>query len=211
MFGKQVCNYTFQKKDRAVTMESKSKIKIDGDDVHIDPQLLFQRLVIIGTQKEKLIEAFRHELCGFPPALFERRDVLLKANKPVLANTIWELAPVISDKEQEQLDSSHSKHVIDGGALLHKIPWENGQTYDAICQRYATYVKRKYKQPIVVFGGYDCGPAPKDGTQSRRFGSGAVRDVHVSPGMQLNMKKDNFLASKTNKQKLINMLGSSLE
>ena len=211
MFGKKVCNYTFQKKDTAITMESKSKIQIDAEDVHIDPQLLFQRLVIIGTQKDKLNEAFRHELCGFPAALFERRDVLLKATKPVLANAIWELAPAISDEDQEQLESSHIKHVIDRGALLHRILWENGQTYDATCQRYATYVMRKYKQPTVIFDGYDCGPAPKDGTQSRRIRSGAVRDVHVSPGMQLNMKKDDILASKTNKQKFINMLSSSLE
>ena len=66
MQGKQVMNYTFRKKDQAVTMDFKSKIAIDTDDVTIDPLLLFQRLVMVSMQKESLEEAFCYVLCGYP-------------------------------------------------------------------------------------------------------------------------------------------------
>ena len=176
MSGKQVSKYTFRKKHRAITMDSPSKVKIDDEEVNIDPQLLFQRLILVAAQKDKLEEAFCHELCGFPPALFEKQDVLLKANKPILANAIWDLASAISDKEIEQLVSHSVKHVIDGGALLHKIPWDKGHTYKTICQRYVAYIWSKYERPIVVFDGYEGGPAPKDGTRSH-----GIKDTHIKP------------------------------
>jgi len=76
-----------------ITPESKSTIRINGEKVNIDPQLLFQRLVIAGTQAENLKYAFQYELCSFPPALFETKYVLLKANKPSLAKAIWATLP----------------------------------------------------------------------------------------------------------------------
>lgn len=42
MIGKVVYNYSLRKKDTVTTMKSKSNVKIDGEDVHIDPRLLFQ-------------------------------------------------------------------------------------------------------------------------------------------------------------------------
>lgn len=212
MLGKEVYNYALRKKHTVITMESNSKVQIDGEDVHIDPQLLFQRLVIISTQKGNLEDAFRYELCAFPAALFECRNVLLKANKPILASAIWELAPPISEDERKRMNASPVKYVLDGGAVLHRMQWEIGQTYDTICQKYVSYVTKRYKQPIVIFDGYDCGPAPKDCTQSRRCGTAPMaRDVEFSPSMQLRMKKDAFLTNKRNKQHFINMLSSYLE
>lgn len=212
MIGKEVYNYSLRKKDTVVTMESKSKVKIDGEEVHIDPQLLFQRLVIISTQKDNLEDAFCYELCAFPPALFECRNILLKANKSILASAIWELAPPISEEERKCMNSSPVKYVLDGGALLHRIQWEIGQTYDTICQKYVSYVIKRYKQPIVIFDGYDCGPTPKDCTHFRRCGAAPMaRNVEISPSMHLRMKKDNFLTNKRNKQQFINMLSSYLE
>ena len=37
--------YTFKKKNQAVPIEANSTVKIDGEVVQVDPQLLFQRLV----------------------------------------------------------------------------------------------------------------------------------------------------------------------
>lgn len=68
MDGRHVKEYVFKKK--AVTMDSKSTVKLNNEVVHIDPQLLFQRLLIAATQKDMLAEAFKYELCWYPPALF---------------------------------------------------------------------------------------------------------------------------------------------
>ena len=46
MKGKHVQQYVFRKKNQVRIPESKIMISIDGEKVNIDPQLLFQRLVI---------------------------------------------------------------------------------------------------------------------------------------------------------------------
>jgi len=209
MEGKQVLKYTFKKKDQAVAMDSKSKISIDGEDVSIDPLLLFQRLVMVSTQKESIQDAFGYELCGYPPALFEKRNELLKANKPALANALWDLAGDPSD-EQTHMEIATFQFVLDGGALLHKIPWETGKTYNAICQNYVAHVKR-YGNPVIVFDGYQSGPTPKDGTHRRRIGTKQAQGVQFHENMPLQMKKDEFLSNKENKQRFINLLGKHLE
>ena len=42
MEGNTVAEYTFKRSDHAVTLGTKSAVKIDGVSVQIDPQLLFQ-------------------------------------------------------------------------------------------------------------------------------------------------------------------------
>ena len=50
MEGNPVAAYIFWKKNQAVTMDTKSTIKIQDEHVHVDLQLLFQRLVTVGTR-----------------------------------------------------------------------------------------------------------------------------------------------------------------
>ncbi|XP_066965689.1 uncharacterized protein [Macrobrachium rosenbergii] len=113
MVGKQVVNYTFKKKDQAIIMDSKSKMSTDCEGVSIDPRLLFQRLVMVSTQKESLQGAFWYELCVYPPALFEKRNVLLKADKPGLANAIWDKVKSVSEDEQKHIETGNPTYVLD--------------------------------------------------------------------------------------------------
>ena len=69
MEGKTVAEYTFRKRYQAVTMNVKSTIKVHDEPVHVDPQLLFQRLVTVGTKNDELKDVFDYELCHYPPAL----------------------------------------------------------------------------------------------------------------------------------------------
>ena len=64
---------------------------------------------------------------------------------------------------------------------------------------------------IVVFDGYASGPSTKDETHRRRTGGGMGVDVEVAADMVLRMQKKLFLANQKNKQKFINLLGSTLE
>ena len=68
MDGHTAAEYTFKKKDRAITMSTKSSVKIDGEAVQVDPQLLFKRLTIAS---QDLALVFKYELCSHPPALFD--------------------------------------------------------------------------------------------------------------------------------------------
>ena len=76
MVGATAADFSFKRKDQAVTMASKSAVKVGGEVVQVDPQLLFQRLTIAG--KSNLEEAMTYELCTFPPALFENCCMSLK-------------------------------------------------------------------------------------------------------------------------------------
>ena len=53
------------------------------------------------------------------------------------------------------------QYVLDGGALLQRIPWEEGAYISEICAVHTEYVKRKYGNATVVFDGYQ-GKSTKD-------------------------------------------------
>ena len=163
MEGKTAAEYNFKRKDQVITLDTKNAVKVDGIKVQIDPQLLFQRLTIIAAKAtENFEDVFRYELCSYPPALFDSSLLLREPQKPVLANAIWNLlAPDISEI------SGEVQHVLDGGALIHRIPWTRGATYQEICSVYTRYVSKKYGEAVVVFDGYS-GKSTKDTMHERR-------------------------------------------
>ena len=79
--------HTFQRKIQ-VGLKS-SSVKIDGDKIQIDPQLLFQRLTTVIQSSDKLELAFKHKLCSYPSALFDSSLLLWEADKPALVDTIY--------------------------------------------------------------------------------------------------------------------------
>ena len=54
MDGRTTAEYTFTKKIQVVTLGMKSSVKIDREDIQIDPQLLFQRLITVVQSPEEL-------------------------------------------------------------------------------------------------------------------------------------------------------------
>ena len=133
--------------------------------------------------------------------------MLLQPQKPVLADAIWAKLP--SDPAGP---TGEVQYVLDGGALLHRIPWPRGfPTYRGICDLYCSYVTtRKYGAAIVVFDGYTSS-STKDMTQQRRAGGKTGTTVTFSDDMTVTMKKDHFLSNSSNKQSFINMLSGYLQ
>ena len=62
------------------------------------------------------------------------RKVLLKGDDAISMNDI----------------SKNCIFVIDGGALLHRVCWRKGMTFSEIGKLYATYVRKRYNDAIVV-------------------------------------------------------------
>ena len=92
------------------------------------------------------------------------------------------------------------KHMLDGGALLHRFLWPRGSpTYKVVCDLYCTYVQRKYGRAIVVFDGYSEISA-KAMTQQRCASGKAASTVTFRERMSVTLKKDNFLSNSKNKQ-----------
>ena len=107
--------------------------------ITVNPQLIFQWLVLVGELCRELSSLFKYELYCFPSALFESSSLPLQANKPVLANVLanawWK-----SIHESQQEPSEDVQYVLDGGALLHRLPWPQGSIYDDVCQMYVNHV-----------------------------------------------------------------------
>jgi len=86
-------------------------------------------------------------------------------NKPALANAM---------KTKDNIGLNHTLpnekkcHVIDGGMLLQRIPWECGQTFGELCESYIKFVESKFINASVVFDGYEGGPNTKDNVHGRR-------------------------------------------
>ena len=131
MVGKSVYEYSFQRKNQAVTLGSKATVVTGGDAVQVDPQLLFQRLSVIATREEQEDPAamFKYELCSHPTSLFDNVGLPREPNKATLADALWEM--VKHDQTDPAGDDLH--YVLDGGALLQRLPWSRGQTFESIC------------------------------------------------------------------------------
>lgn len=117
-------------------------------------------------------------MCGFPPALFDSPVLLKQANKPALAEEIW----AETKEHQTDLPKEGVHYVVDGGALLHRVPWPRGATYESIARLYVEYVCRKYGTATVVFDGYADGPSTKDCTHQRRT-SGHAPTINFDASM----------------------------
>ena len=76
-------------------------------------------LVIICCLANKgTIALCTFELCTFAPALFQSTGVLLEATKSTLGESIYKMV------QCQQTDIPKDvQYVLDGGDLLHKIPW----------------------------------------------------------------------------------------
>ena len=101
----------------------------------------------------------QYELSTYPPAFFDGSGMMREANKPQLADSMWDMAgnPNINIPETDV------RFVLDGGTLLQRIPWSLGATYNSICKIYVQYVQDHFgKEAVIVFDGYEQGPTTKD-------------------------------------------------
>jgi 5'-3' exonuclease len=128
------------------------------------------------------------------------------ANKPALADAIWALMP-----SEIIPPTGQSQYVLDGGYLLHRIPWQRGTTYNDICSQYTNYVTRKYEHAIIAFDGYKEELSTKDSAHRRRTGGRAGPTVDFTSDMVMKSKKEDFLSNTVNKQRFIDLLGERLE
>ena len=60
MDGKTPAEYTFMRKNQVVTLGIKSSVKINEEQIQIDPKLFFQRLIAVVQSSDELESAFNH-------------------------------------------------------------------------------------------------------------------------------------------------------
>ena len=104
MIGQSVFEYSYKRKDMAVTMQCKSSVEHNDDIIPIDNQLIFQRLSFVAARDHtELTSALNYELTTLPTSLFDKDGLMKSANKPALAEVIWKIAgsynPILPDKK----------------------------------------------------------------------------------------------------------------
>ena len=64
-------------------------VTLDGETVHVDPQLLFQRLTAAAQRSaEDIPQIFTYELCSVPSSLFDTAGFIREPQKPALTDAI---------------------------------------------------------------------------------------------------------------------------
>ena len=149
------------------------------------------------------------ELSPFPPALFEAKNVFRKADKPQLSHAIIDYSSKVSSEAIIDIAPKTECYVLDGGSLLHCLPWKLGDSYGAIAQSYVDFTNRHYGLATVVFDGYGGGPSIKDNTHQRR-GHNIHPVVKFTEETEFSGKKGDFLSRDSNKQGLINLISDGL-
>ena len=115
----------------------------------------------------------------------------------------------ISGKRDVTL-SNNVQYVLDGGALLHRIPWARGTSFANILGSYSNYVKSHYGRAVVVFDGYE-ESSTKDMTHMRRSKGKKSVTVTFTIDMNLTITKEAFLTNVKNKKRFVHFLGDHLE
>ena len=179
-------------------------------DRTIDPVLLFQRSLVMSRSGDlSLEEVLTYELSPYPPALFETGNILRKADKPQLAQAIRDHAADLSSEAVMNCIPKTDCYVLDGGSLLHRLPWKKGDSYKAIAESYAEFTVRHYGQATVVFDGYGEGPSIKDNTHQRR-GKNLHPIVSFTAETEFSCKKEDFFTRDKNKADMIALTSTAL-
>ena len=54
MTGIPVAQYTFKRSDQMTTLQSKSSVCVDGQPIHVDPELLLQYIIVASNASDQV-------------------------------------------------------------------------------------------------------------------------------------------------------------
>lgn len=177
-------------------------VQIDKQKIRIDPNHLFQRLILVAQRENNMATFFEYELTPIPTTLF--KDCFMRKSQKSL------LAKALQDGVQPNVVNAEAKYVLDGGALLHRVKWKKKTTYKEIALQYVKYVRTRYGDCCIVFDGYDNGPSIKDHEHKQRMGK-CCADIQLSESIKAHEDQQAFLSNEKNKSQFISLLTESLK
>lgn len=182
-----------------------SSVKIKGEQITVDPALLFSRILCSASSPEEIKRCFKYELAPSSPSLFDNGS-LRKTTKSTLYKIFDKLHPPLLQKPD-----SITHYVIDGGHLLHKVVWQNPAIFSDLFSQYYNYITYHYgKNVTVVFDGYEEIQTKIVEQNRRSAGKKMVPIVSFSNLSAVKVPKADFLSNNTNKSNFIRALGKVL-
>jgi len=164
--GEKILTSMVDYKNQVKTLASSIHVKTaSGEQIEMDPQRLYQRLLVTGICDTPMEELFMYELCSFPTSLFDTHLLLRTGDKAEIIHYLIKQVPAcITASPQPNV-----QYIVDGGALLHRFPWPKQNSYSDICNMYTRYIRLTYGHALVVFDGYH-GSTTKNEAHHRRMG-----------------------------------------
>ena len=195
--------FSLQRKDKVVTRSSLSTaVKIRGEEIIVDPIIIFHRLALVINKNDGREEFFSYELATEPTSLF-KNGLMRKGTKVDKGKNIRKNVNSLT------LHPEGALYVLDGGWLLRKVTWtQNVSTDGELCQNDVNYVKRKFgTRVVVIFDGYENEEnSTKAHEHHLRSSKHISREIHVGLRTTVTTSQDKFLANSVNKVRLINIL-----
>jgi hypothetical protein len=108
---------------------------------------MFIRLFAIAERVDSLESVFTFELTPQPMSLF-KNGLMRKPDKPSLLKALIPQSKTTQTTINEI--ETCTATVVDGGALLHRVRWLKGMSFESVANKYALYVKRHYKNAVIV-------------------------------------------------------------
>lgn len=135
MEGNNSATFVFKKKDQVVVMNTKNTVQIDNESVQIDPEVLFQRLLFIQSNRnnDDLEFVLTYELTQRPPVFFDDNGFLRDGNESSLPDFLWKRYGCNVSSECEMLDEC--VYVLSGDWMINEVVWQKGETFNDICKR----------------------------------------------------------------------------
>ena len=132
---------SIKRKDNVVSMSSLfSTKKTKYKHAPVDCKTLFTRLIAVSGRLPTLESAFEYELTNEPLSLFQN-GLLRKGNKAQLKTVILHDPVTVSSEEINSCGAC----IINGEALLHRIRWQKGTSFQNISLAYVKYVRKMCK------------------------------------------------------------------
>jgi hypothetical protein len=206
--GMDFKNLHFKRIDKILPLAADFRaIKIKDVTEVVDLVQLFMRVVHLRLDETDFIACLSYELSPVSASLFTEFGIMREATKSDLANELhkFTLSESITDCEPQNF-------VLDGGFILHKIPWPRclkfGEIINFIVQRVLQY---GFPQKItVVFDGYNNELSTKSAAHSRRYAKHHTKDFILTPDALLPCTQSDFLSTNQNKKQIIDLLSLAL-
>ena len=143
--------------------------------------------------------------------LSSRASVLRRPDKASLAHAVTDHANQTQTSTVFDEIPNTDMYVLDGGSLLHRLPWNRGDSYKKIVRTYADLVRKYGNTATIVIDGYQNGATIKDNVHSHRGHVSSRPTVSLTPDAEFRGRKSEFLSVTSNKQTLINLMADELQ
>ena len=163
----KVSEYRFPQMNQVTSLASAVHVKTDsGERIELDPQRLYQRLLVTGICDIPMHDLLKYELCSLPTCRFV--DAHWRQNR----------AHVLSHQTCVRMYLFYYSQQWD--AVHYRWGWPKNSIYADICRMYTQYVVNTYSDAVVVFDGYYGGASTKVETHRRRAKNYRHTLVHLS-------------------------------